>query len=198
MILYANTLLADWKPEGIQLASKMALIQEWMYESWTDIFSSMSGLFSESSSRKTTPQTSETHVPVAARLPSMREKLLLTWERAIHHSSATEQTYVHKQAPSAVKRGTFNKLKNSSCSQQPRQIHLTQGARGICTSLMDRADGWSYRCYTFIRAKLPNPTYFRQNFRFCFITELKYFNLYIILNLLLYINYIKIGFMFMQ
>lgn len=119
-----------------------------VYESWIDIFSSMSGDFFCKLFQKNYPLLSEMHVPVAAHLPSMREKLLLTWEIVIHHSSATEQAYVHKQAPSAVKSGTFNKLKNSSCSQQPRQIHLTQGVRGIYTSLMDRADGWSYRCYT--------------------------------------------------
>lgn len=39
MIMYAKTII------GIQLASKMALIQKWMYESWIDIFSSMSGHF---------------------------------------------------------------------------------------------------------------------------------------------------------
>ncbi len=98
MIMYAKTII------GIQLASKMTLTQKCMYESWIDIFFSMSGDFFCKLFQKNFPLLSEMHVPVDASLPSMREKLLLTWEIVIHHSSVTEQTYVHKQAPSAEER----------------------------------------------------------------------------------------------
>ncbi len=120
MIMYAKTII------GIQLASKMTLTQKCMYKSWIDIFFSMSGDFFCKLFQKNFPLLSEMHVPVDASLPSMREKLLLTWEIVIHHSSVTEQTYVHKQAPSAVKSGTFNKLKTHLAVSNPEKSIWTK------------------------------------------------------------------------